>query len=124
MFWLIEQISIALLNFIGSLATKCVSLINETCMVRPTGIDLGAIELSYYPFMIVLDKCNGSCNASDGLSTCLLGVPNELKDINVKLFNMITRLNEALLKHFSCDCKCTFNSTTCNSNQKWNNETC
>ena len=23
-----------------------------------------------------------------------------------------------------CDCKCKFNSTACNSNQKWNNETC
>ena len=27
-------------------------------------------------------------------------------------------------KHISCDCRCKFNSTTCNSNQKWNNKTC
>ena len=39
---------------------------------------------------------------------------------------MITNKNEAqtMTKHISCDCKCKFNSTTCNSNQKWNNETC
>ena len=27
-------------------------------------------------------------------------------------------------KHISCDFKCKLNSTTCNSNKKWNNETC
>ena len=29
-----------------------------------------------------------------------------------------------MTKNISCDCKCNFNSTTCNSNQKWNNKTC
>ena len=27
-------------------------------------------------------------------------------------------------QHISCDCKCKFNRTTCNSNQKWKNKTC
>ena len=27
-------------------------------------------------------------------------------------------------KNISCDFKCKFNSTTCNSNQKWNNKIC
>ena len=39
---------------------------------------------------------------------------------------MITNKNEAkiLTKHISLDCKCTFNTTTCNSNQRWYNKTC
>ena len=39
---------------------------------------------------------------------------------------MITNKDEAkeMTKHISCDCKCKFNSTTCKSNQKWNNKTC
>ena len=39
---------------------------------------------------------------------------------------MITNKNEAktMAKHISCDCKYKFNSTICNSNQKWNNKTC
>ena len=39
---------------------------------------------------------------------------------------MIARINEVktLLKHISCDCKCKFDSTTCNSNQKQNNDNC
>ena len=28
-----------------------------------------------------------------------------------------------MTKHISFDCKCKFNGLTCNSNQKWNNET-
>ena len=44
----------------------------------------------------------------------------------VKAFNMIANKNETkpMTKHFSCDCKCKFNCTKCNSNQKWNNKTC
>ena len=46
------------------------------------------------------------------------------KDINMKVFNMITNKNEAktMTKHISCDSRCLFNNT-CHSNQKWNNET-
>ena len=38
---------------------------------------------------------------------------------------MITNKDEAkaMAKHISCDCKCKFNSATCDSNQKWNNKT-
>ena len=91
-------------------------------MVRPTLIDLNPVELKYYPFMISLNKCTGSCNV---LSPKIC-VPKETKDINVKAFNMITNKNEAkaMTEHISCDCKCKFNSTICNSNQKWNNKTC
>ena len=39
---------------------------------------------------------------------------------------MTTNSNEAktIIKHISCDFKCKFNSTRCNSNQKWNNDKC
>ena len=41
-----------------------------------------------------------------------------------KTFNMITNKNEAKAKteQISCDCKFKFNSTKCNSKQKWNNK--
>ena len=75
--------------------------------------------------MISLDKLNGSCNSADDLSTKIY-VPGRTKDLNVKVFNVITNKNEAIamLKHVSCDFKCKFNSATCNSNQRLNNETC
>ena len=31
---------------------------------------------------------------------------------------------KTLIKHISCDCKYKFSGTTCNSNQKWNNDKC
>ena len=45
-------------------------------------------------------------------------VPKETKDTIVKAFNVITNKNEAeaMAEHISCDCKCKFNSTVCNSN--------
>ena len=37
-------------------------------MIRPTLIDLNLVKLKYYPFMISLDKYNGSCYSADDLS--------------------------------------------------------
>ena len=88
-------------------------------MIRPTLIDLNSNELKYFPFMIGLDKCTESCNVLSP-KICF---PKETIDINFKAFNLITNEKEAkaMAKHVLCDCKCKFNSTTCNSNQKWNN---
>ena len=43
---------------------------------------------------------------------------------NVKALNMIANTDEAktTIERISCDCKYKFNSTKCNSNQKWNNK--
>ena len=94
-------------------------------MIRPTVTGLNPVERNYYPFMITLDKCNGSCNVADVLPTkiCVL---SEIKDVHDKVFNMIKRKNEVttLVEHISCDCKCTFDTTTCKSNKKWNNDKC
>ena len=59
-------------------------------MIRPTFINLNTIELNYYPFMISLGECNGSWNAINDFSTKIC-VPSETKDVNVTVFNMITR---------------------------------
>ena len=52
--------------------------------------------------------------------------PNKTKSVNVKVHNMIKTINESktLMEHISCDCIWKFDSTTCNPNEKWNNETC
>ena len=122
---LIKQVFIALLSIGWFLATKCVSLNNKPCMIRHFLVDLNCIELKYNPFMISLDKCSGGCISVDCLSA-KIWVPSKTKDANVRVLNMIKNRNEAktMVKHISCDCICKFNSTICNSNQKWSNETC
>ena len=116
MFSLIKQVFIVLLRFSKSLArnrTKCLFLNDKPCMDRPTLIDMNPAELEYYPFMISLNKCTGSCNV---LSPKIC-VPKETKDINLEAFNVITNKNEVIAtENISCDCKCKFNSTICNSN--------
>ena len=77
---------IVLLSFSSSLVLKCLSLIDELCMVIPTTIDFNPVELKYYSFRIILDKCSQSFIV---LSPKIC-VPNQTKDINVKAFNIIT----------------------------------
>ena len=56
--------------------------------MRPTLIDLNPAELNYYPLMISLDKCSGSCNFDDLFTKiCVL---SKTEVINVKVFNMTT----------------------------------
>ena len=93
MFWLVKQEFIALLSFTRSLATKYIALNNEPCMTRPTVIDLNLI-VNYYPFLICLGKCNGSCKAIDELSMKICN-PIQTKDVNVKVLNIITRISKA-----------------------------
>ena len=101
---------IALLSFICSLVcnqTKCLFLNDDPCIARPTLIDMNPNELKYYPFMISLNKCTGSCNVFSP-KICVL---KETKDINVKTFNTITNKYEAktMTEHISCDCKYKYN---------------
>lgn len=116
MFWFINHVFIMLLSFGRCFATKGLSLSNDQCMARPPPINLNPIEVNCYPFLISFDKCNAGLNAVDDLSTKNY-VP---KDLNVKIFNIRTKINEAktFIKHISCNCKSTFDSTTCNSNKK------
>ena len=108
---------LVLLSFSKSLApdrTKCLFLNDKPCMVRPTLIDMNPNELKFYPVMINLNECVGSCIV---LSPKIC-VPKETKDIYVKEFNMIRNKDEAkaMTENISCDCKCKCNSTICNSN--------
>ena len=84
--------------------TKCLVLNDEPCLVRPFIIDMNPVKLKYYPCMISLKKCTGSCNV---LSPKMC-VPKETKDINVKAFNMIKNKDEAkaMTERILCDCKC------------------
>ena len=91
--------------FMGSLISivnvsnyaKYVSLSNQKCMAQPTLTNLhrnGYIqEFHYYPYAVKLDRCIGSCNTLNDLSTKVY-VPNKTEDWNIGVFNMIFRINE------------------------------
>ena len=47
----------------------------------------------FYPFSIKVNKCSGSCNNIDD-PYAKLCVPDVVKDINVKVFNLISWSNQ------------------------------
>ena len=65
-------------------------------MTRPTLIDFNPDEynqgLHYYPFMVNLDRCIGSCNSFDDPSSRKC-VANKTEDVNLNVFNMIKKTN-------------------------------
>ena len=81
----------------------------ELCLAKPTLMDLNLNELHYYPCLVDLDRCNGSFNILNDLSSsvCIL---NKKEGVNFNVFNMIARIYEskALAKHISCNCKYKF----------------
>ena len=74
MFGLIKEIFIGLLTGLvnRSNQTKWVSPINQKCMSQPTPINLHPNEYSqefhYYPLVVNLGRCVGSCNTLNHLS--------------------------------------------------------
>ena len=76
---------------------KCKSLSNQQYMTQPTLINLHPNEyiegLRYYRFAVNLDRSMGKCNTLDDLCNKLC-VPNKTEDLNLKVFNMITGINE------------------------------
>ena len=82
-------------------------------------------ELHYYPFVVKLDRCVGSCNTLNDLFNKVC-VPNKTEDLILSVFDMITGINESkvLTKDISCDCKCRFDGKKRRSDQWWNNDKC
>ena len=74
---------------------------------------------------MLLNKCSGSCNTLDNPMSkiCVLKI---IKNVNIKTYNFLMRLNETrnVLWHKSCKCISLLNSSACNSKQIWNSENC
>ena len=83
--------------FFGSLSSvnllECVSMNNQECKVRPEIVNVNSNEPIFYPFSIRTSKCSGSCNNINdpNAKTC---VPDVAKNLNIKVFNLLSRTNE------------------------------
>ena len=85
------------INFFNALkvnSLESMSMINQKCMSRPKIIDVNANEPVFYPYSIKVSKCcNKSCNNIND-SYAKLCVPDIIKNMNVKVFNLMSRINE------------------------------
>ena len=93
-------------------ALKCISMINQKYMSRPKTIDLNSDQPVFYPYSIKVNKCSGSCNTIND-PFAKLCVPDIAKNINVKVFNLMARINETrqIVWHETCKCTCRLTST-------------
>ena len=48
------------------------------------------------------------------------------KNLNVKVFNLMSRTNETrrIRWHETCKCKCRLDASLCNNKQRWNGDKC
>ena len=53
-------------------------------------------------------------------------LPDVVKSLNVKVFNLMSRSNETrqIKWHETCKCKCRLGASVCNNKQRWNDDKC
>ena len=108
-------------NVLSVNSLKCISMNNQECKARPKIINVNSNEPVFYPYNIKVNKCSGSCN-----NIINPYIKRFVKSINVKVFNLIQRINQAkqILWYKTCKCVCRLSAAICNSKQIWNDDKC
>ena len=100
-------------------ALNCVSMNNQECKVRSKIVDINSNNPMFYPFSIKVYNCSGNCNNINDpyAKVC---VPDIVKDLNGRVFNLMSRTNETrhIEWHKTCKCICRLDKIICNSKQR------
>ena len=99
MFKFVKQIFVSTITFFGSLSSvnplECVSMNNQECKVRPEIVNVNSNEPLFYPFSIKASRCSGSLIIlMQNCPYAKLSVSDVLKNVNIKVFNLMSRQNE------------------------------
>ena len=128
MFSFVKKVFVLGLTVLSSSITgalNCISMNNQECKVRTKITDINSNNPMFYPFSIKVNKCNSDCNNINDpyVKIC---VPNTVKDLNVRLFNLMSRTNETrhIKWHKTCKCICRLGKIICNSKQRWHEGKC
>ena len=93
--------------------------------VRPQIVNVNSEETVFFSFSIKTSKCSGSCDNINNPHAKLC-VPDIVKNLNVRAFNLLSRTNET--RHIewreTCKCKCRLDATVCNNKQCWDDDKC
>ena len=80
-------------NVLNVALSKCVSMNNQECKIRSEIISINSNEPLFYTYSIQINKCRGSCNNINDPDSKLC-VPDVVKNVNGKVFNLMLRTNE------------------------------
>ena len=123
MFRFVKRVFVSAMMFFGcNLSSinplECISMSNQECKVRPETVNVDSDEPVFCPFSIKISKCSNSCNNIDDLYVKLC-VPGVVKNMNIKVFNLMSKTNETgdVKWHETCKCKCRLVASVCNSKQ-------
>ena len=61
--------------------------------VRPKIVNVNGDDLAFYPYSVKTSKCSGSYNNINN-SLAKLCLPDVVKNLNVKVFNLVSGTNE------------------------------
>ena len=102
-------------GFTNANSLSCISVSNQACKARPEIINVNSNNPIFYPFSIKTSKCSGSCNNIND-PYAKICVPDVVKDLNVKVFNLMSRTNETknIKWHETCKCECRLDAIVCN----------
>ena len=104
-FFFTELVFLSTLTSVNMLS--CISMNNQECKVRPQIVNINRDDPMFFPSSIKTRKCSGSCNNSNNPNAKLC-VPDIVKKLNVKVFNLMSETNETrhLEWHETCTCIC------------------
>ena len=72
---------------------NCISMKNQECKTRPQVININNNNPIFYPFSIKISKCSDNSNNINNPHAKIC-VPDFIKDLNVEVFNLMSRTNE------------------------------
>ena len=99
--------SLFLSSLVITTSLNCISVKNQECKVRPDIINVNSNEPVFYLFNIKTSKYSGSCNNIND-PYAKICVSNFIKNLNVTVFNLLSRTNETrhIKWYETCKCKC------------------
>ena len=82
---------------------------NQKCKTIPKVVSVNGDEPVLFQFSIETSKCSGNCN-NINYPYANICVPDVIKNLNAKVFNLKSRTNETrfLKWHETCKCGCKF----------------
>ena len=110
---------------LNAIPLSCISMKDQERKTRPQIVNVNSKNPIFHPFTIETNKCSDSCNNINYpyAKTC---VPDVIKNLNIKVFNLISRTNETrhMQWYETCKCECRLDAIVCNKKQRWNKDKC